>query len=184
VDQLCLRLGNDAVAMERVIDAASCLSVKDRTKLDATVDDFERRFPQISVCIYFGVLPTGVSADEACVWMTEQGLRQTPQGLRDGSSAIVWVIDPCQHTLSISVGAKLAGFLSEQLLQSQLLQARVHFWHSEYLKGVRQVLQFMSHAFMTAARPRKRQIQVGPQPNLGLAEAYTDHNSVNQEVLR
>jgi hypothetical protein len=170
--------------MERVIDAASCLSVRDRAKLDALVDEFERRFPQISVCIYFGVLPAGVCADEASLWMMEQGLRQTPQGLKDGSAALVWVFDPLKQKLSVAVGAKLAAFLQESLLQNQLQQARVHFRHSEYVKGVRQMLHFMSNAFMTAATARRRQVQVGPQPNLGLAEAYLAENAENEtEVM-
>jgi hypothetical protein len=164
---LAAKLGEEAVSLERIIDAAHCLRVKDRARLEGIVDDWERRFPQLLITVYLGVLPSSVTAGEAASWLLENGLRQSPQGIRNAAWAVVWVIDPAAHTLAISTGRSLAAFLPQAALEEWLRSNRFHFWHGEYVEGVSAMLELMGKVLRSTASPRRRQVTTPPRAHLG-----------------
>jgi uncharacterized membrane protein YgcG len=165
------RLGQDSVSLERVIDAAHCLRLKDRSRLDTVVDDFERRFPQLVVCVYFGVLPPGVTAGEAAIWLCENGLRQTHSGIRNGSWGLIMVLDPAAHRVGVTVGSSLAAYIPQASLEEWLRQQQYHFWHGEYVDGVEGLLGLVAKRVQAAATCRRREVDAQPKPRLGLQRA-------------
>jgi hypothetical protein len=171
VAALADRLGQDAVSMERVIDAAHCLRLRDRTRLDAALDDFEKRFPQIICCCYFGVLPATVNCAEAAVWMVENGVRPREGKLVGGSAAIVLVVDPSAHCLGVAIGASLAAFLPQSHIERWIGQNQYHFWHGEHVEGLMAILAEIGKTFIGAGEARRRSVTAKPMPRLGLARA-------------
>jgi uncharacterized membrane protein YgcG len=162
------RLGQDAVLLDRLIDAAHCLRLRDRTRLEAALDDFERRFPQLVVCAYFGVLPQGVTAAEAAVWLCENGVRQRESGNLGGMNALVLAVDPAAHVLGIAVGAGLAIYLPQAFAEDCLRHEQFQLWHGEYAAGVVSILDRCSKKLMAAAEARRRSVSSSPKPRLGL----------------
>lgn len=155
VDQ---RLGDHAVVVNRLVDTQHLLSLRDSTRLEAQLDEFERRFPQAFCTLFLGVLPGGVSVGEGCFWLLNHGVRTCHGEVRSSQYGIAVVIDPSTHGAGLAVGYALEGILSNARAGELLHRVSPALWHGDYanaiarlVKGVDKVLR--RHGFARRRPP-------------------------------
>jgi uncharacterized membrane protein YgcG len=185
LSRLTLKLGVQPVVLERVIDAAQSLAVKDRTELETMIDDFERRLPQVLVSYYIGQLPQGVSAGDAALWLCEYGVRKKQGIIIRGRYAVVVVLNPVTHTLAISLGLGLAEWVGQAMLERWMAQMQHHYWHGEYVRGLRDLLDKLGTELRARAKPRRRMFLSKVRNKMGLdGVKRMQTGAVEQEVKR
>jgi hypothetical protein len=157
------RLGAHTVALERINDTAHCLRLKDQRRLDALIDDFERRLPQCFCSLYFGVLPSGINVAEAGFWLLNHGLRYVGNEMRPSSFGIVIVIDPAAHCAGVSLGYGLEQLLPQHRVAAALHKNSQHLWHGEYGDAVAGLLHDIERGLRSHGQAERRQISQPPK---------------------
>ncbi len=151
-------LGNHAVPLERLLDTAHCLRLKDRLQLEAVLDEFERRLPQCFCTVYFGILPQGINVAEAGFWLLNHGERVSGGVVRRGVFGIAIVIDPAAHCVGVSLGYALELLLPGRLVESLLQKVSQALWHSEYAEAVSVVLRDIDRRIRAHGAGQRREI--------------------------
>ncbi|TLD69041.1 hypothetical protein FEM03_19425 [Phragmitibacter flavus] len=142
--QLVEVLGDDLVRLGRLTDRAHCLRLGDSRDLEECLEEFEVRFPQVFVAVYFGVLPASLSMNELTFWLLNHAAFDTDDFQRLNEFAMVLVIDPVAKVAALNVGYALEGALPQRFLMSILTHLRTPLWHGEYVSAVEEVLKRIS----------------------------------------
>jgi hypothetical protein len=172
-------LGAQDAIIEPVMDVAHCLGVADRASLLAKVDEFERRFPQVHLALFAGLLPPVLNVATAGFWLLNHGVR-TKHGRRmDNELGVVILIDPQAHQVGFSVGYGLEQMLAPEKLSALLEKARQRLQHRDYASAFRSLIRGIDQLLRSAANGRVRGAPAIPaqvKPNhvpLGLPEHET-----------
>ena len=174
-------LGHQWVRLERLIDAAHCLRLKDSRKLEAVLDEFERRFPQSFVAVYLGVLPHGLNVVELGFWLLNYGAFSTHEMSKRNDFGIIIVIDPATHLVGISLGYAIEQVIPAKEL-AQILQAMTdRLWHSEYRQAVELAVKRIDKRLRSQGRCMPRTIDSTSLPgstasDLGLHPLRAGHS--------
>ena len=153
------------------MDVAHCLRLADKTALESLVDDFERRFPQVFLSLFLGVLPSDMNVAEAGFWMLNHGIRKRQDRVCDNRYGILLLIDPASHLTGVSLGYSLEPLLPRNRLSTLLQNASHHLWHSNYATGIKAVVAGMDDMLRKAGKPQRRSLSgviAGSAAALGL----------------
>jgi hypothetical protein len=164
-------LGDQQVKIERLIDHARCLPMKDAQRLEHCLDTFERRFPQLHVVVFLGGLLSDVTSAEAGFWLLNQGVCERPSGLRPGRWGLAVIIDPVEKRAGLALGYSLEACLPASFGVELLKRAQVHLAHDEYVRAVDAVLSGLDRKLRSHGSPQRRTSPAGKSnthPNLGL----------------
>ena len=107
------RHGHHWVRLDRLTDASRCLSLREHRRLEAHLDDFERRFPQVFLAVYFGVLPQGLRAPEVGFWLLNHAAFGTCEIAKRNEFGIVIVVDPAAGAASVSFGYAVEALVGD-----------------------------------------------------------------------
>ena len=132
----CSRHGSHWVRLDRLTDAAHCLSLRDRRKLEAHLNDFERRFPQVFFAVYFGVLPQGLRVSEVGFWLLNHAAFGTHEIAKRNEFGIVLVIDPAAGTACFSLGYAIEALTDQLDMSTLLMRMRRFLTRSDYGEAV------------------------------------------------
>ena len=155
-------LGHDLVGMDRLTDAAHCLRLRETRELELIFDDFERRFPQIFVAVYFGVLPDNLTLGELTFWLLNHAAFNSNDFKKLNEYAIVMIIDPISKSAALNVGYALEGFLDQKRLQQVLNDMKTSLWHAEYVDAIRKGLDQISKRLKKKAKSVSRSEAIIP----------------------
>lgn len=133
---LCSRLGDHWVRLDRLTDAAHCLRLGDRRKLEVKLDDFERRFPQVFFAVYFGVLPQGVKVSEAGFWLLNHAAFGTHDIAKRNEFGVILVIDPAVGHACFTLGYALEALAERIGFSAVLDRLKPSLARSEYGEAV------------------------------------------------
>lgn len=180
---LCRKLGDQWVRLERLTDAAHCLRMRDSRKIDALLDEFERRFPQVFLAVYFGVLPHGVSVAEAGFWLLNHAAFATHDTSKRNEYGLVLVTDPAVGQSAISMGYTLERFIRRRDLDRMLLRMSTALAHSEYGEAVQIAIRRIDRMLRSAGSARPMESNPSHAPavggDLGLRRLRTNHRPPN-----
>jgi len=146
-------LGDQQVKVERLIDHARCLALKDFQRLEHCLDEFERRFPQIHAIVFLGGLLPGVSAAEAGFWLLNQGVCARPSGTMPNRWGLAFIIDPVERRAGLSMGYALEACLPAGFGSEMLQRAAVHLAHDEHVRRWMRCWPASTGSFVPRDRP-------------------------------
>lgn len=164
-------LGDQQVKVERLIDHARCLALKDFQRLEHCLDEFERRFPQIHVVVFLGGLLPGVTAAEAGFWLLNQGVCIRSSSVLPNCWGLAVIIDPVERRAGLAMGYALEGCLPAGIAAEMLQRAAVHLAHDEHVRAVDALLTCLDRKLRSQGSARRRTVPRGTQranPHLGL----------------
>ncbi len=163
-------LGSVVAAIDPIMDVAHCLRKSERTALEASLDDFERRFPQVFLSVFLGLLPPRLTVGEAGFWLLNQGVRKKRELICDNRFGIILLVDPAAHVAGLSFGYALEPLL--QASAASILQKNSHFfWHGDYANGLSAVIKALDRTLRSVGKSSLRKAPGGPtavMPGLGL----------------
>ncbi len=150
------RLGAHTVEINRIVDTAHALRLRDTNRIEALVDEFERRFPQVFCTIFVGLLPSGISAAEGGFWLLNHGVRTCQEEVRENRFGIALIIDPSTHAASISLGYTIAAMLPEERIRELLHRVSLPLWHGDYSRAIVAVVKGLDKLLRKHGRSRLR----------------------------
>src|ERR1700759_906376 len=109
-------LGCDLFGIKRLTDEAHCLKLHERREIEALLEDFEQRFPQVFLTLYLGVLPAPFSVRELAFLLLNRGAFATGEHARLNEFALALVIDPVARTTTLMTGYALERWLPQRRL--------------------------------------------------------------------
>lgn len=142
--------------LDRLTDAAHCLRLSERRKIEAQMDDLERRFPQVFFAVYFGVLPQGFRVEEVGFWLLNHAAFGTHDITKRNEFGIILVIDPAAGTACFSVGYAMEALLGKMGMQRTLLRASKYLSRSEYGGAVDLAIRDLDRSLRSLGRAELR----------------------------
>lgn len=178
---LTKRLGDQWVRLERLTDAAHCLRVRDSRRIEGLLDEFERRFPQVFLAVYFGVLPHGISVSEAGFWLLNHAAFATHETSKRNDFGMALIIDPASGHAAISVGYAIEHLIRRQEFDQLLLRMSAALSHSDYSEAVHIAIHRIDRLLRSAGRAEPKTAASPPAPavghDLGLPRLRAQHRT-------
>lgn len=138
------------------MDVAHCLRLADRTMLEALLDDFERRFPQLHIALFLGVLPAGMTVVEAGFWILNRGIRKRRGEICENRFGLLVLVDPAARHVGVSVGCALEPLLQTKALTALLEKHSHHLWHSDYGSALKHIINGIDAQLRSVSTARRR----------------------------
>jgi hypothetical protein len=155
-------LGCDLFGIKRLTDEAHCLKLHERREIEALLEDFEQRFPQVFLTLYLGVLPAPFSVRELAFLLLNRGAFATREHARLNEFALALVIDPVARNAALMTGYALERWLPPRKLSRLLRRVRTSLWHGEYVSAVRATVQRLEKRLRKAGQREARRHMLPP----------------------
>lgn len=152
----CSRHGDHWVRLDRLTDAAHCLHLSERRKLEAQLDDFERRFPQVFFAVYFGVLPQGLKVSEVGFWLLNHAAFGTHDIAKRNEFGMVLVIDPAAGAACFSLGYAIEALGDKTGIAAVLVRMKKLLANSQYGDAVERAIRELDHCLRSTGKAQKR----------------------------
>lgn len=178
------RLGTHAVIINRLVDTQHLLRLRDSSRLEAQLDEFERRFPQAFCTVFLGVLPSGVSAGEGGFWLLNHGVRTCQDVVRPNSHGIAIVIDPSTHEASLSMGYALEVIIPAAKAGELLRKVSPALWHGDHARAIAKLVAGLDSLLRKHGQARTRPPLTGakkPRSLFGFERTVPDTTQVEVE---
>jgi hypothetical protein len=164
--------GSDNVALRRLADGAGLMKSRERTKVQAALDDFCRRFPQLFFAVYTGSSQGAGNARQFGFWLLNRAAFEDVPVDRPNEAGILLVIDPDAKSASVTWGYLLDPFLTEEDSFLCLSRAHAYWLEGHFAEGtVRLISQLGSILAKRAAQARRDpdrfERKVAPPPKTG-----------------
>jgi uncharacterized membrane protein YgcG len=157
---LCSKLGDHWVRLDRLTDPANCLRLGERRKLESSLDEFERRFPQVFFAVYFGVLPQGFSSSEVAFWLLNHAAFGTQEITKRNEYGVVLVVDPSASTASFGLGYAIEMMASEIKAERILRLMSPHLLKGDYGRAVQTAINQLDKALRKIGKSSPRDPRV------------------------
>ena len=144
--------GVEPVVLERLIDSAHCLKLREKEQVEDSLLEFEAMFPQLFASVYIGSLPDWTSVTEFGVWLLNRSSITKSEIPRSNSYAFILVIDPDLRTAGITAGYAAEQILSEKYQAKSLVKARTAWRAGEYANGISIYLKRLTKLLKKACR--------------------------------
>lgn len=161
------KLGKVLASIDPVMDVAHCLRLADKAPLEALIDDLERRFPQMHLSVFLGVLPAGMNVSEAGFWILNRGVRKRRDKVCDNRFGLLIMVEPAARQAGIATGYALESILEEGALVALLEKHSHHLWHSDYGTALRHIILGIDSLLRAAGKARRRCPEKSSSPTLG-----------------
>ena len=178
------RLGSHAVVINRLVDTQHLLRLRDSVRLEALLDEFERRFPQAFCTVFLGVLPSGVSAGEGGFWLLNHGVRTCHEVVRPSSHGIAIVIDPSTHEASLSLGYAIEGIITSDKANDLLRRISPALWHGDHVRAISKLVSGLDALLRKQGQASTRPSLTGvkkPKSLFGFERAMPEKTPVEVE---
>lgn len=174
-------LGCEWVRLERISDQALRLSLKDSRRLEASLDEFERAFPQCFLAVYLGPLPAELTVGDLGFWLINHGAFVTHLAAKRNDFGILLVIDPARQSAGFTVGYALEPILSESVLADILFRLGGTLRKLDFAKAIHLAIKHLGKALRARAKPEAAERHQPPAPtgtepaDLGLQTLRRNH---------
>ena len=155
------RLGAHAVVVNRLVDTAHGLRLRDSLRLEALLDEFERRFPQCFCTVFVGLMPGDVSVSEGGFWLLNHAVRTCQGEVRNNQFGIALIIDPSTHSAGLSLGRAVAALVSNEQSRELLRRVTPALWHGDYARAITGVVKGFDKLLRKHGRARQRPSLLG-----------------------
>ena len=151
--------GVEHVVLERLIDSAHCLKLREREAVEEQLLDFEDTFPQMFASVYIGSLPDWTSVAEFGFWLLNRSSITKSDMPRKNSFAYLLVLDPDRHAAGVTAGYAAEQILPDKRQKVALDKARSSWRAGDYAHGISIYLSRLTKLLKKACRkmPAARQ---------------------------
>lgn len=156
------QFGEDAVVLERLTDAASCVDPAQREKLEAALDRFEARFPQLFFAIYAGELPEMTDIRQFAFWLLNRATVPSLDHTRPNQNGALLVLDLGTLSVSFTLGYFIEPYFSDHELMTLLRQGHPQLEAGDYGAAFMNILDSFSSELSVKARTAARR----PSPEI------------------
>lgn len=150
------RHGSHWVRLERLTDAAHCLRLSDKRSIENCLDDFERRFPQVFLAIYMGVLPDGVTVGEVGFWLLNHAAFETNDLRKRNEFGIILAIDPAAGNASMSLGYCIEGLGNRFDAAAVLSKMHARLKASDYSGAIKLAIKETQRRLQKCGTPERQ----------------------------
>jgi uncharacterized membrane protein YgcG len=126
------QFGEDSVVLERLTDAADCIGEEDWNLLEALLDDFEERFPQLFLAIYVGFLPKMTDNRQFAFWLLNRATVPSLDQHRPNENGSLLVLDLSSKSVSFTLGYFVEPYLSDHELATLLKMGHAQLMSEDY----------------------------------------------------
>lgn len=175
--------------MRCLTDQAGIFRRGDRGRVEAAMEAFSRRFPQLFVAVFSGTLGEVSQLRQFGLWLLNRAAFEDLPADKPNEAGILLTIDPDSKAAGIVFGYLLDPYLDEADTFECLSRAHAHWLEQQYTEGVIRVLGHLEHVL----KKRSRQAQRDPEhfqrrvlpPGMGgdrLQSLRLGHRAEQQEV--
>ncbi len=144
--------GANSVVLERIIDAAHCLKLREKERVEERLIAFENRFPQLFASVYLGSLPEWTTVAEFGFWLLNRGAIPTSIYSRKNHHTFLLVLDPDSRTASITAGYAAEKIVTPKAIIRSAEKARPAWRAGDFAEGITEFLLHLSKALCKACR--------------------------------
>lgn len=156
IAEMDARHGKDNVSLRRLADVAGLMKSRERSKVQAALDGFGRRFPQLFFAVYTGSGQGGGNVRQFGFWLLNRAAFEDVPIDRPNEAGILLVIDPETKAASVTWGYLLDPFLTEEDTFLCLSRAHAYWLEGRFAEGtVRLVSQLGKILAKRAAQARR-----------------------------
>ena len=156
IAEMDARHGKDNVSLRRLADVAGLMKSRERTKVQGSLDDFGRRFPQLFFAVYTGSGKGGGNVRQFGFWLLNRAAFEDVPVDRPNEAGILLVIDPETKAASVTWGYLLDPYLTEEDTFLCLSRAHAYWLEGRFAEGtVRLVSQLGKILAKRAAQARR-----------------------------
>ena len=137
--------GSDEVLLERMTDAAEALSQVDRERVNAALDQFEQRFPQLFVAVYCGALPQQTSLRQFGFWLLNRAAIAGPDAMRPNENGALLILDTHGRSAALVPGYFMECYIDERDATRVLESARRELQRGSWATGLCQALDELTN---------------------------------------
>ncbi|MCW1887191.1 hypothetical protein OKA04_20805 [Luteolibacter flavescens] len=172
IAEMDARHGSDNVSLRRLADLAGLMRNRERGKVQAALDGFCRRFPQLFFAVYTGSAQGGGNLRQFGFWLLNRAAFEDVPVDRPNEAGILLVIDPEAKSAALTWGYQLDAFLTEEDTFVCLSRAHAYFLEGHFADGtvrlVEQLGKILRKRAAQARRdPERFERKVAPPPRTG-----------------
>jgi len=157
------------VEMDRLHDAAHCLSKEERSEVLNIMDRLKDRFPQLFFCAYLGTLPKNVKMSELGFWLLNHAAVKGVDIARPNENAILLLLDTNTGEAGISLGYYVEKFLDEVSASRCLQSARPHFVNGDNGKALSKTMRKIGRVLSKRSR---NLLRIQPEANQSVLNPF------------
>ena len=194
IAEMDARHGSDNVSLRRLADVAGLMKSRERVRVQAVLDDFCRRFPQLFFAVYTGSSQAGGNVRQFGFWLLNRAAFEDVPVDRPNEAGILLVIDPEAKAASVTWGYQLDPYLTEEDTFLCLSRAHAYWLEGRFAEGtvrlVEQLRKILSKRAAQARRdPERFERKVAPPAKTGeiarrIREGHRLPATGNPEVVR
>ncbi|MGB2402713.1 MAG: TPM domain-containing protein [Akkermansiaceae bacterium] len=148
--------GDEEVSLKRIADVAGALRLRERRKLERSLDLFQLSFPQLFFSIYYGALEDRTNIRQFGMWLLNHAAYEDLEISRPNDGGILLLVDLNTKVASITYGYLLDPFLSEEDTFDILAKAHPHLLQGNHLKAALVVINQLSRTLKRKSRRANR----------------------------
>lgn len=188
------RHGSDNVSLRRLADVAGLMKSRERVRVQAALDEFCRRFPQLFFAVYTGSSREGGNIRQFGFWLLNRAAFEDVPVDRPNEAGILLVIDPETRSAAVTWGYLLDPYLTEEDTFSCLSRAHAYWLEGRFADGVVRLVEQLrkilgKRAAQARRDPERFERKVAPPPKTGeiarrIREGHRPSESGTREVAR
>lgn len=156
------RHGADFVALRCLADTAGVLRRGDRERVEAAMERFGMRFPQLFVAVYTGSLGEVANLRQFGFWLLNRAAFEDLPAEKPNEAGILLTLDPETKAAGFVFGYLLDPFLDEADTFECLSRAHAYWLEGRYADGIAKAIEHLEGIL----RRRSRQARRDPEPFL------------------
>jgi len=166
------RFGGDEVVLRCLTDAAGMLRRGERERVEAAMERFGKRFPQVFFAVYTGALGEVANLRQFGFWLLNRAAFEDVPAEKPNEAGVLLVIDPESKAAGMTFGYLLDPFLEEGDTFECLSRAHSYWLEGRYADGIVKLIGYLDGVLRKRARqarrdPEKFERKVMPPPRVG-----------------
>ncbi|NIP95094.1 MAG: hypothetical protein GWO24_17255, partial [Akkermansiaceae bacterium] len=138
--------GSQEVRVTSLTDAAGALRSKEREAARRILQEFQRKFPQLFLAVYFGSFKELPSLRQFGFWLLNRGAFEDVEVSRPNECGILLSVDVAGKSAGITFGYALQPFLDDEVTFRALSAAHPFFLQGQWLRATEMVVRRLRRA--------------------------------------
>ena len=166
------RFGRGEVRLRSLTDGAGLLRRGEKGKVEAAMENINRRFPQVFIAVYTGSLGEVANLRQFGFWLLNRAAFEDVPVSKPNEAGILLTIDPESRAAGMTFGYLLDPYLEEEDTFDCLSRAHPHWLEGRYADGIVKALRHLSGVLSKRSRqarrdPERFERRVSPPPQVG-----------------
>lgn len=150
------RFGAEEVRLRCLSDTAGVLKSADRERVEAAMERFSRRFPQVFAAVYTGALGEVSNIRQFGFWLLNRAAFEDLPVEKPNEGGILLTIDPASKAAGFVFGYLLDPFLDEMDTFECLSRAHAYWLEERYAEGIIKALLHLEGILCKRSRQARR----------------------------